>query len=118
MGEGALENSPTIPETTSIVAPYAADIDPMLSDTVKYTEFTSSSNYQIRTVSNFIDDQTGDNFDGTYMMVAEWRNVVRYNSRYSAVSIRLHVLYIININFAGMPVPCQFCYYTIILSMA
>ena len=82
MGKYLSENSPTIPETTSIVAPYAADIDPMLSGTVEYTEFTRSSSYQMRRVSNFIENQTGDNFDGTYMMVAEWRNVARYMRYY------------------------------------
>ena len=82
MGKVPRENSPTIPETTSIVAPYAADINPTLSGRVMYTKFISPSDYLMRTVSNFIEDQTGDNFTGTYMMLAEWRNVIRYNDYY------------------------------------
>ena len=79
MGTEPVDNTPSIPGTDSIVAPYyGADIDTSIEGTVRYTQFTTN-NYQSSTVSNFIRAQTGDSFTGNRMMVAEWYNVARYN---------------------------------------
>ena len=62
----------------SVVAPFAADIDTTSRGSVKYTEFTTFDSSQMSTVSSFIRSQTGDSFNGTGMMVAEWNGVPKY----------------------------------------
>ena len=62
----------------SVVAPFAADIDTTRTGSVKYTEFTTSDSSQMDAVSSFIQFQTGDSFNGTRMMVAEWNGVPKY----------------------------------------
>ena len=63
----------------SVVAPFAADIDTTSRGSVKYTQFTTSNFTQMDNVSSFIQSETGDNFNGTRMMVAEWSSVPQYN---------------------------------------
>ena len=64
----------------SVVAPYAADINTQIAGSVQYTDFYiySSSDSSMTTVSSFIRDETGDNFYGSRMMVAEWNGVAEY----------------------------------------
>ena len=78
MGVSVDSISPGIPGTSSIVAPYAADIDPTKAGTVRYTQFTTDDYSQMSTVSSFIRAQTDENFYGTTMMVAEWDSVAEY----------------------------------------
>ena len=64
----------------SVVAPYVANIDIEVAGTVRYTDFNtySSSGSSMTTVSRFVRDQTGNNFYGTKMMVAEWNGVAQF----------------------------------------
>ena len=64
----------------SAVAPYGANSNTGIAGTVRYTDFEaySSSGSSMITISNFIRDETGDNFYGTKMMVAEWNGVAEY----------------------------------------
>ena len=71
--------SPEIPGTSSIVAPYAADIDPTEAGIVRHTQFTTDDYSQMSTVSSFIQAQTDEYFYGTTMMVAEWDGVAEYD---------------------------------------
>ena len=63
------------------VAPYGADINTGIAGTVRYTDFDtySSSGSSMTIVSSFIRDETGDNFYGRKMMVAEWNGVAKYS---------------------------------------
>ena len=79
MGERVSTASPEIPGTSSIVAPYAADINPNIAGTVQHTQFTSTDYTQMSRVSSFIRDQTDNSFYGTTMMVAEWEGVAKYS---------------------------------------
>ena len=73
----------------SVVAPFAADIDTTSRGSVKYAQFTTSDS-QMSTVNSFIRSQTGDSFNGTRMMVAEWNGVPKYQR--SVVSVYMNVL--------------------------
>lgn len=90
-------DSPDIPDTNDIVAPYAADIDPSIAGTVRYTQFSSSSSSQISTVSRFIRSQLSNSFYGTEMMVAQWYGVAEYSG--SSVSLyNVHVYSILHVH--------------------
>ena len=80
------------PSTCSLVAPYLANIDIGIAGTVQYTDFDtySSSGSSMTIVSSFIQGQTGDNFSGTKMMVAEWNGVPEASR--SSVSVISHLL--------------------------
>ena len=71
----------SFPSSCSVVAPYAADVNTEIAGTVQYTDFDtySSTDPSMTNVSSFIRDETGDNFYGTKMMVAEWNGVSKYN---------------------------------------
>ena len=71
----------------SVVAPYGADSNTEIAGTVQYTDFYTytSTGHSMTTVSRFIRDETGDNFYGNRMMVAEWNGVAEY--RGSSVSL-------------------------------
>jgi hypothetical protein len=60
-----------------VVAPYAANIDTTHGGTVKYVDFDvyPSSGSTMGRINDFIQFHTGVNFNGTKMMVAEWREV-------------------------------------------
>ena len=77
MGAPPLSTFPAIPKTNNIVSPYGAHIDTSLAGRVRYMPFTSN-NYQLMSVSSFIESQTGFSFSGTTMMVAEWDHVAKY----------------------------------------
>ena len=64
----------------SAVVPYGDDSNTEIAGTVRYTDFDtySSSDSAMTTVSRFIRDETGDNFYGNRMMVAEWDGVAEY----------------------------------------
>ena len=73
----SLAYSPSIPGTSSIVAPYSADIDPSTGGSVRYTDFMDIS--QLYTVSYFIRSQSNADFYGTRMMIAEWDSVPEFS---------------------------------------
>ena len=81
MGETPCEDPLSFPSFCPVVAPYAADIDLDIGGTVRYTDFDaySSSGSSMTRVSRFIQDETGDSFYGTRMMVAEWNGVSKYS---------------------------------------
>ena len=78
MGEPPCSTSSS---SCAAVAPYGADSNTEIAGTVRYTDFDtySSSGTSMTTVSAFIRSETGDNFYGTRMMVAEWNGVSQYN---------------------------------------
>ena len=57
----------------SVICPYNRYIS-YNDGVVKYTQFTSNSS-QLSVVSDFIQSETGRNFNGTRMMIAEWDEV-------------------------------------------
>ena len=82
MGETPFCSSYTLSLTSScsVVAPYGADINTQIAGSVQYTDFYTYSSYgsSMTTVSRFVRDQTGDNFYGRRMMVAEWNGVAEF----------------------------------------
>ena len=70
MGSSLGTSTPRIPQTTSIVSPYGAAIDTSNVGGVYYTRL-SDTDPQLGEVSQFIEEETGDSFTGTRMMVAE-----------------------------------------------
>ena len=64
----------------SVVAPYGANSNTEIAGSVRYTDFDtySSNDSAMTTVSSFIRNETGDNFYGSKMMVAEWNGVAEY----------------------------------------
>ena len=78
MGARVSTSSPEIPGTSPIVAPYAANINPEIAGTVRYTQFTTTD-FQMSRVSSFIQSQAGNSFYGTRMMVAEWDSVAEHS---------------------------------------
>ena len=81
MGDTPCSNSLSSSSFCSVVAPHGADSNTEVAGIVRYTDFDaySSSGSPISTVSSFIRSETGDNFYGTRMMVAEWNGVSRFN---------------------------------------
>ena len=61
------------PNSYSVVAPFAADIDTSSTGYVRYSE--SFTNSQLGVVSEHIRSETGTSFYGTWMLVAEWNGV-------------------------------------------
>ena len=68
--------------TIDVVAPYWSDNDIILEGSVIYEVFQSESspveNMTLAMVNDFIEDVLADessNFQGTYMILAEWRGV-------------------------------------------
>ena len=90
MGEPLCSSSSS---SCSVVAPYGANSNTEIAGSVRYTDFDtytyfdtySSSDSSMTTVSRFIRDETGDNFYGSRMMVAEWNGVAEYGG--SSVSL-------------------------------
>ena len=81
MGGTPCSGSLSASRSCSVVAPYGADINTQIAGSVRYTTFDtySSGDSSITGVSSFIRDETGDDFYGTRMMVAEWNGVSRFN---------------------------------------
>ena len=70
----ALPNFP-LPNSDSIVAPFAADIDTTQAGSVQYTHLTSDSSHSqdLNTVTLFINSQTNNyDFSGYELMIVEW----------------------------------------------
>ena len=69
----------SLPNSDSIVAPFAADIDTTQAGSVKYTNFTSSHSQDLDTVTSFINSQANSfDFSGSDMRVVEWEAVPQY----------------------------------------
>ena len=81
MGQPPTSSSLSSSSSSSVVAPYGADSNTEVTGTVRYTDFDtySSSGSSMTTVSSFIRSETGDNFYGTRMLVAEWNGVSQFN---------------------------------------
>ena len=63
-----------------IVAPYWDDVDIRLAGNISYEVHSRSannpgSNRLLDEVSDFVEDSTGQSFEGSWMLVAEWREV-------------------------------------------
>ena len=79
------ENLPTFPLSDSykVVAPFASDINTNYGGSVIYTDFSQFTSYssEIESVNSFINSHISefeDYFLGTRMMVAEWRDVHKF----------------------------------------
>ena len=62
------------------VAPYSDDIDLRLAGDISYEVHSRSTNNPgsdrlLDEVSGFVEDSTGQSFEGSWMLVAEWREV-------------------------------------------
>ena len=81
-----LPNFP-LPNSYSIVAPFAADIDTTYTGSVQYTDFTSDYNSYIIAVTSFINSEIDNEyiFSAASMMVVEWNTVPKHSQ--SSVSI-------------------------------
>ena len=60
------------PNSYSVVAPFAADIDTSSTGYVRYSVLFIS---QLNVVSEYIRSETNTSFYGTWMLVAEWNGV-------------------------------------------
>ena len=78
--------NPSFPEGAPgayVVAPYSDDIDLRLAGDVSYEVHSRSannpgSNHLLDEVSGFVENSTGQSFEGSWMLVAEWREVHQY----------------------------------------
>lgn len=76
------------PNSTSysyIVAPFWADHDTRLAGQVSYRMYNKSDNI-IPVVSRFIRQQTETDFDGSWMLVAHWKDIPEHRSDGAKVS--------------------------------
>lgn len=65
--------------TYSVVAPFAADVDPSHGGTVSYQEYSSPTYASLlRQVSTFVRNNQNTYFAGTWMFIAYWYNVPVY----------------------------------------
>ncbi len=72
--------------TNFLVAPFFADIDIGVTGTIRYEVHTStSSSGFLADVSNFIRSETGSQFTGQWMLLAEWYNVPPFGGPYDEV---------------------------------
>ena len=63
-----------------LVAPYWDDVDIRLAGNISYEVHSRSnnnpgSNQLLDQISQFVEDSTGDSFQGDWMLVAEWEEV-------------------------------------------
>ena len=61
-----------------IVAPFWADHDHRVAGQVSYEMYPKSS--EVSFVNRFINQKTGNNFEGSWMLVAKWDNVPELQS--------------------------------------
>ena len=84
-------NPVLFPNSTSysyIVAPFWADHDPRPAGQISYAVYSTNSEV-LSTVNRFIRQQTGTNFEGSWMLVAYWDNIPEYQSDADKVSAKL-----------------------------
>ena len=83
-----LPNFP-LPNSSSIVAPFAADIDTTLAGSVRYTDFSSAYNSHIIAVTSFVNAEIDNEyvFSAASMMVVEWNTVPKDSQ--STVSVEI-----------------------------
>ena len=62
-----------------LVAPFWADHDPRPTGQISY-EIHNRNTELLSSVNRFIRQQTATNFDGRWLLVAEWNNVAEYGS--------------------------------------
>ena len=63
-----------------LVAPYWDDIDIRLAGNISYEVHSRNgddlgSNQLLNTISNFVEESTGQSFNATWLLVAEWKEV-------------------------------------------
>lgn len=78
------------PNSTSysyIVAPFWADHDSRLAGHVSYKVYNKSES--VSAVSRFIRQQTGTDFDGSWMLIAHWNNIPQHRADAEKVSSAL-----------------------------
>lgn len=73
-----------------IIAPFWADHDPRPTGQISY-EVHSSNTELLSVVNRFIRQQAATNFEGSWMLVAEWNNVAEYGFSADKVSSTKHV---------------------------
>ena len=74
----ALPNFP-LPNSDSIVAPFAANIDTTYTGSVRYTNLTSPNLFELDAINSFINSQAGSYvFSGANMIVVEWDTVPQH----------------------------------------
>ena len=71
-----------------LVAPFWADHDPRPSGKISYETFANNSEI-VSVVSRFIRQQTGVNFDGSWMLLVNWEEVAEYRADDDRVSYYL-----------------------------
>ena len=69
-----------------IVAPFWADHDPRPTGQISYEIHNRNTNL-LSMVNNFIRQQTATNFEGLWLLVAEWNNVAEYGSSADRVRV-------------------------------
>ena len=74
-----------------VVAPFWADHDPRPTGQISY-EVHNTSTELLSLVNRFIRQQTETNFEGLWMLVAEWNNVAEYGSTADRVSFFYHMV--------------------------
>ena len=85
-----VEDFPTTAEystSDAVVAPFAIDIGSYYGS-VRYNTF-STYDYQTVTVSNFISLEQGVEFDGTWLLLADWYNVAPVSESSSVSYLKL-----------------------------
>ena len=81
-----------------VVAPYWDDVDLRLAGNVSYEvhsrrENNPGSNLLLDQVSNFVKGSTGQSFSGSWMLVAEWKEVHPWPHGYGLSEVQLMLIY-------------------------
>ena len=89
MGEPPNSDTLSFPFSSPVVAPYAAASDFHINGQIFYEHFEGYSPSMIM-VSAFIHSETGENFNGTKMIVAEWNHVSKFSGYRVSTIIDVH----------------------------
>lgn len=63
-----------------LLAPFWSDIDPSIYGLIRYQIYDQLNSALLLQVNDFISNYTDISFTGTWMLVAEWAEVVEYDT--------------------------------------
>ena len=68
-----------------VLAPFWSDVDITYAGSIKYEVHNHSNNSFLSQVSTFISNYTGSEFEGTWLLVAQWEQVPPHPGQHSTV---------------------------------
>ena len=77
----------------NLIAVFLSDHDARFSGSIRYKTYDSDSK-NLDTVSRFVQSRQNVTFKGTWMIIAEWRDVPQYRSSINEVSLFHHLSFV------------------------